>query len=100
MSDTESTPVDGEFEVIEQEVTVALVHEYDVLAGQVGEVDVVILVLEVNDGTNVATLPLALPSEDATAIGNALRSVASTVRPLSVQTRNLALVAGEENSSK
>lgn len=92
-----SAPADN---VIEQETTILTVPQYDVLPGTVAGIDVVILLVQVNDGEDDVVLTLALPSEDAHRIARSLISVASTVRPLQVQERIAGLTAGKEGSSK
>lgn len=100
MTDQPSAPADTE-EVIEQEVPLLVVHQFDVLSAEVAGMDVVSLLMEVDDGEERVVLSFVLPSEDAIRIARSLIGVASTVRPMDVQQRIMSLVeAGEENSSK
>ncbi len=82
--------------VSEVEVPVLVVGGFDVLAGECAGYDVVILVLEANDGEDVALLTFSLPSEDAKRIGAALTAQAASVRPIQVQTHNAGLMAEKE----
>lgn len=76
--------------VIEAPVPVDVVMSFDVLAGNVAGLDVVLLVTDLNgifDGDNVknVTRVLSLASEDAKDLARRLNHVAAGVRPISKQ---------------
>ncbi|HYF44605.1 MAG TPA: hypothetical protein VD926_00250 [Acidimicrobiales bacterium] len=98
MSDTDITT--EETEVVEETVPVVVLTNYDVLAGTFGGYECVSLVLEVNDGTEeLKRVVVVSSSEDALTFAGGVKSVASTVRPFSVQERIRAAAASREESN-